>query len=220
MRNAHTSRTYTNRPIRFWLLRVLTACCACSLVAYSTILVWSEWVPNGRETPRTYPHPYISSGQSPNPSIQASNQKGKARDTAISTHRRPPSTFHSEATKHQQREPLQLWDNLISLTVADLDRNQPTLSHKVFQMMPFHIVGQITDIDVTFLLRRITNRSHHLLLGLSTLLVRTRGSGATSSASVARISSRCPSCATHRRTRAAIGSAIIVSASGATPRRI
>lgn len=45
-----------------------------------------------------------------------------------------------------------------------------TLPHEIFQVMPFHIVGEIPDVDSTFLLRRFSNRSHHLLLCLSTFL--------------------------------------------------
>ena len=51
--------------------------------------------------------------------------------------------------------------------------SQHTLSHEVFEVMPFDVVGEITDVDTTILLRRITYVRHHLLLGLGRALRKT-----------------------------------------------
>lgn len=57
----------------------------------------------------TYPHPYITRGQCPNPSIQRSNNQKKTKKTSHSTYWRPPSTFHSEVIGHPRKEPPQLY---------------------------------------------------------------------------------------------------------------
>ena len=108
-------------PIRFWLLSVATACCACSLVAYSTILretsqhlsrrvglVGEVDLPASLKSPRTTSQPV-------NPTIHQKPRRGYHKRTRQITHRRPPSTFHSEATARRRREPLQLSRNHVSL---------------------------------------------------------------------------------------------------------
>ena len=39
---------------------------------------------------------------------------------------------------------------------------QRTLSHEVFEVMPFDVVSQITHVDTTVLLRGFAHRLHHL----------------------------------------------------------
>ena len=51
----------------------------------------------------------------------------------------------------------------------------PTLSHKVLQVMPFHIVREVADIDTAILLRRVSNAGHHLFLGDGTFLLGSMG---------------------------------------------
>ena len=45
-----------------------------------------------------------------------------------------------------------------------------TLSHKIFQMMPFDIVGKVAHIDATVLLGRFADGLHHLFFGDGTIL--------------------------------------------------
>ena len=109
--------------------------------------------------------------QSVNPT---SVNQNKTRKTTITTHRRPPSTFHSEATTHQRKALLRLQARLAlvdSNLIETMRGGLLTLSHKIFQVMPFHIVGEVPNVDSTFLLGRFAYGGHHLLLGLRTFLV-------------------------------------------------
>ena len=49
-----------------------------------------------------------------------------------------------------------------------------TLTHEIFEMVPFDVVGKIANVDAAILLRRLANAGHHLFLGLSTLLMAPR----------------------------------------------
>lgn len=46
-----------------------------------------------------------------------------------------------------------------------------TLSHEILEMMPFHIVGEVADVDASVLLRVLTHSLHARLLFLLTALV-------------------------------------------------
>lgn len=46
-----------------------------------------------------------------------------------------------------------------------------TLSHEIFEVMPFHIVGEVADVDASVLLRVLTHSLHARLLLLLTSLV-------------------------------------------------
>lgn len=46
-----------------------------------------------------------------------------------------------------------------------------TLSHEIFEMMPFHIVGEVADVDASVLLRVLAHSLHARLLFLLTSLV-------------------------------------------------
>lgn len=141
----------------------------------------------------TYPHPYRTRGQCPNPSIQRPTTKIKPERPAISTYWRPPSTFHSEVVTHQQKAPPPLWCCVRRATNGGQVREtRLTLPHKVFQVVPLDVVGQITDIDTPFLLRRFSDGRHHLLLSLGTFFKTSgRSNPATTTVAGPRVASRC-----------------------------
>jgi len=79
----------------------------------------------------TYPHPYITQGTRPtvNPTFLQKPEKKRFKKPAA--YRRPPSTFHSEATTRLQIRPPQLEREPLvgprSYFVGELTR-----SHKIF----------------------------------------------------------------------------------------
>lgn len=52
----------------------------------------------------------------------------------------------------------------VSVEVSYKDGFHPhTLSHEIFEMMPFDIIGQVADVDSAVLLRGFADGLHHLL---------------------------------------------------------
>lgn len=49
-----------------------------------------------------------------------------------------------------------------------------TLSHEIFQVVPFDIIGQIANIDAAVLLGRIAHGLHHLFFCGGTIFERSR----------------------------------------------
>ncbi len=105
------------------------------------------------------------------------------------TYRRPPSTFHSEATTHLQIEPLQLRKDTLSAVTSEVLYLSLTRSHKVLKMVPFDIITKVSNIDPggksaehhqgsspsnkpAVLLGGFAETRQHLLSSLSSLLER------------------------------------------------
>ena len=66
--------------------------------------------------------------QSVNPTSNNQNKTGK---TTITTHRRPPSTFHLEVTTHQRKALLRLW-----MRSAYIDKNLTWSDGRKGQVLP------------------------------------------------------------------------------------
>ena len=135
-------------------------------------------LPASLKSPRTTSQPV-------NPTIHQKPRRGYHKRTRQITHRRPPSTFHSEATTRRRREPLQLSRNHVSLWTLAASQptrvaEKPTLSHKVLEMVPFDVVGQVADVDPAVLLRRLANVVHGLLSVCRAVFVVSVGSSAVS----------------------------------------
>lgn len=70
----------------------------------------------------------------------------------------------------------------INKSHARHDMTLLTLSHKVFQMMPFDIVREVAHIDATVLLGRLAHGLHHLFFGGSAIFERSGGRRVTAPA--------------------------------------
>jgi len=100
---------------------------------------------------------------------------------------------------------------------------QLTLSHEIFEVMPFDVVSQIANIDTAVLLGWVAHRLHHLFFRLSTIFEWSCWLRTTSSAAVSWpwISSRCVWCTTHRTSGTTFTSTVIfAAAAGTTARRV
>jgi hypothetical protein len=72
-----------------------------------------------------------------------------------------------EAVTHRRREllPLEKDNVLAMLSLVIFSRERwvtRTLSHKVLEMVPFDVVGEVADVDPAVLLRRLLDAAHHL----------------------------------------------------------
>lgn len=213
---------------------MLTAFCACSLVAYSTILVHvsktiASHISGKKHSPASLQCP-DNQAQPVNPTVHARKpenheKSGSRKGTSHSTHWRPPSTFHSEEVTHRQREPLQLQSTTTHHRSAfHRSQRQPppprswlTLSHKILEVMPLDIVGKVADIDSAVLLGGIANGLHHVLFGDRSIFGCSARRVTTSTVRRSRRSSstRC----TQRRPRTAF-TTVIVTAARATARGV
>lgn len=154
--------------MRLWLLSVLTAFCACSLVAYSTILARSSVMAMAMDE-RNSPASLQCPGSSPSRQPKQSMQKPKAK-----TKEKKPATLHNGAhLRHSIRKKQNIGeDNFSSCkdgahlksvsSIPEISHNRCdmtllTLSHKIFQVMPLDIVGEIPNIDPAVLLGRLAH---------------------------------------------------------------
>jgi len=63
----------------------------------------------------------------------------------------------------------------------------PTLSHKIFKVMPLDIVGKVSDVNAAVLLRAITKALHHsVLCGCTFFVTSTRSTGPSAATLVSR----------------------------------
>lgn len=93
-------------------------------------------------------------------------------------------------------------------------RGDHTLSHEIFQVMPFDVVRQIADIDATVLLGRVANALHHRLF--AGWVYRPRRGSTTS---CVRLVASCAA-TTNGGSRATVVAAIVVATAGATARGV
>ena len=118
--------SHVNEPAH----EVLVAQCANSLLGLLPCCVFHNPAMVSAQQQRdfllqpTYPHPYRTRGQCPNPSIQRPTTKIKPERPAISTYWRPPSTFHSEVVTHQQKVPPPLWNCVRSKQATAVQRGR------------------------------------------------------------------------------------------------